>query len=231
MPLEIKGEILEGYFHKRLNRFIAEILVNDKLELAHVPNTGRLKELLLPMARIVIREVDSEVRKTKFDLLMVYHKETLVAIDSRLPNYLLFNEFTDRNINFMIDYEEVRKEVVYGASRLDIGLIGKNGNTLIEAKCVTLVEDGIAKFPDAPTDRGYKHVEELIKAKKDGFRTCIFFIIQRNDAKIFRPHWEMDKKFSDALKRASENDVIIKAFTCDVKIKSISIKEEIKVEI
>ncbi|WP_202709024.1 DNA/RNA nuclease SfsA [Sporosalibacterium faouarense] len=229
MKIDFEGNLLEGVFKKRLNRFLAEIIVDGNLEMTHVPNTGRMKELLTEGARIIVRKVNSETRKTNFDLLMVYYNNILVSIDSKLPNTLLYKAFKDRQLSFFQDYDDVKKEVVYGNSRLDIGLLGPKKRSLIEAKCVTFVENGIAKFPDAPTTRGTKHVYELIDAKEHGIEAGIIFVIQRNDAKIFRPNWDMDPDFSAALEKAKNSGVLIKALLCKVTNKSIFIESEIKI--
>ncbi|WP_425447155.1 DNA/RNA nuclease SfsA [Dethiothermospora halolimnae] len=227
--MDIKGHILEAYFVKRINRFVAEIEVNGKIEISHVPNTGRMKELLVKGVKVLVRLVDDIKRKTKYDLLMVYHNNILVSIDSKLPNYLLYQGFKERDLKFWGNYDIVKKEVTYGNSRIDIGLIGKNGNTLIEAKCVTLVENGVAKFPDAPTKRGTKHINELIHANRKGINTGVIFVIQRQDANTFMPNWDMDKEFSQALVKAYNEGVIIKALVCSVKKDSISLTHEINV--
>ena len=231
MHIDIGGDIREGTFIKRLNRFVAEILVDNTYHLAHVPNTGRMKELLVKGARIIIRKVRDDKRKTKYDLLMVYHRDILVCIDSKLPNYLLYKAFYNRELDIFNGYIEVKKEITYGSSRLDIGLIGDNKNTLIEAKCVTYVKDGVAMFPDAPTIRGTKHVNELIKAREEGFESGIIFVIQRNDANIFKPNYNMDKDFSKAIKLAYDNGVKVKAFICDITPNRISLIKDAVVKI
>lgn len=224
-----EGNLLEGVFSKRLNRFLAEIFVEDKIVLTHVPNTGRMKELLVEGARIIVRKVNNPDRKTQYDLLMVYHGEVLVAIDSKLPNQLIYKGFSERKIPNFSAYEDVRKEVVFGKSRLDIGLLGKNTKALIEVKCVTFVDNGIAKFPDAPTERGTKHVKELIVATKNGIEAGIIFVIQRNDANIFTPNLSMDPDFSKALEEANQEGVKIAAYNCEVRKDRIEVANEIKV--
>ncbi|RKD34779.1 sugar fermentation stimulation protein SfsA [Thermohalobacter berrensis] len=227
--MSIKGDIQEAFFIKRLNRFVAKILVNNKIEFAHVPNTGRMKELLIKDRKVLVRKVEDKNRKTKYDLLMVFYKDTLVAIDSRLPNKILYKAFYNKQLPYFKDYVEVKKEINFGKSRFDIGLVNRKNIVLIEAKCVTLVENNIAKFPDAPTERGTKHIKEIIKASSEGFGTGIFFIIQRNDAKFFSPNWELDSKFSEALKEANDRGVLIKAITCNINKEKMSLNEEIPI--
>lgn len=227
--VRIEGEILQGYFHNRINRFIGKVYINNELVNVHIPNTGRMKELLVKDAKVLVRRVNDSKRKTKYDLLMVYKDNELVAIDSRLPNTLLYNGFTKKEIDYFTDYYDVKREVNFGNSRFDIGLIGNRTNTLIEAKCVTLVENKVAKFPDAPTERGVKHLRELIKAKEQGFEAGVFFIVQRKDANVFIPNWDMDTEFSLELNNAYKKGVIVKAIKCKVTMNSVSLYKEIDV--
>ncbi|WP_252187551.1 DNA/RNA nuclease SfsA [Anaeromonas gelatinilytica] len=228
--VNIKGNLVEGKFISRLNRFVAEISIDGNIYFSHVPNTGRMKELLIPGARIIVRKVNNLNRKTEFDLLMVYHNNILVSIDSSMPNKILYDALINKEISFFRDYMEVNKEVKYKNSRFDLSLKGKT-NTLIEAKCVTFVDNGTAKFPDAPTTRGTKHVLELIEATKENFNAAIIFIIQRNDAEIFSPNHQMDPKFSEALKLADQYNVKIKAIKCHVNNKNIKLWKEVKVKL
>ncbi len=224
---------MEGIFKERINRFIAHILINGQVERVHVANTGRMRELLVDDARVIVRKVDNPSRKTNFDLLHVYRNGSLVYIDSKTPNILLEKAFKEGGLhNFEKDYDIVKREVVYGNSRFDLGLTNSEETVLIEAKCVTLVKEGnLASFPDAPTERGRKHVLELIDAKKNGFRTAVFFIIQRDDAVLFEPNRLMDNKFAEAVKTAHDNGVEFYAYICDIKPNEISIKERIPVRI
>lgn len=228
--IDIHGELKEAVFIKRLNRFVAEISIDDQIHLSHVPNTGRMKELLLPGARIIVRQVYNSDRKTKFDLLMVYHNDILVLIDSYMPNKILYKSLVDRKLSYFDNYIEVAREVKYKNSRFDIALKGKR-NTLIEAKCVTYVKNGIARFPDAPTSRGTKHVLELIDAVEEGFHAAVVFVIQREDAKVFMPNDSMDPKFSEALKLAHKNNVIIKAIKCKVSGNNIGLWQGVEVKL
>lgn len=230
MKINIDGEKIIGIFKRRVNRFIAEIYLNNKIETVHVANTGRMKELLVPGAKVVLRKSSKIGRKTEFDLLMVYKDNTLVSIDSRLPNSLLYVAFKNKKIPYFKEYEHIKREVTFGKSKLDFYIANELNAALIEAKCVTLVkENNLATFPDAPTERGKKHIDELIEAKKQGFRTAVFFIIQRNDATLFMPNQDMDPPFSDAVKRAKKEGVEFYAYNCNVTMDSIEINKEIKI--
>lgn len=228
--VEIKGNLIEGVFVKRINRFIAHILVNDQIEVVHVANTGRMRELLLEGARVIVRRVDNPNRKTNYDLVMVYKNGTLVLIDSKIPNILLEKAFREGQLEGFGNYDYIKREVSYGNSRFDIGLSNRSENLLIECKCGTLVkENNLASFPDAPTERGRKHIYELIEAKGSGYRAAVFFIIQRDDAEAFTPNREMDPDFADAIKLAYKVGVEIYAYICSVSLKEIKLKQKIPV--
>lgn len=228
MNMEIKGDLLEGIFVKRINRFIAHIYIKNKIEEVHVANTGRMRELLVNGARVIVRNVDNPNRKTKYDLVMVYKNGTLVLIDSKMPNILLEKALQEELLEDFEKYDYVKREVSYGNSRFDIALSNSNENVLIECKCVTLVKDNnLASFPDAPTDRGRKHIYELIRAKEQGYRAVVFFVIQRDDAKSFTPNRDMDFQFADAVKEAYQKGVEFYAYICNVTLNEIEIKEKI----
>ncbi|WP_432401082.1 DNA/RNA nuclease SfsA [Wukongibacter sp. M2B1] len=232
MNIEIRGNLLEGIFLKRVNRFIAHILVDGQMEVVHVANTGRMRELLLEGAKVIVRKVDNPNRKTNYDLVMVYKNEILVLIDSRMPNILLEKALREERIEYFGKYDYIKREVNYRKSRFDIGLSNRMENVLIECKCVTLVkENSLATFPDAPTERGRKHIYELIEAKDEGYRAAVFFIIQREDAKNFTPNRDMDPDFADAVKLAYEAGVEIYAYVCKVSPREIRLKGKIPIVI
>lgn len=205
-------------------------MINDKIEITHVANTGRMKELLLPGAKVILRKVKEAHRKTEYDLLMVYKDDILVSIDSKLPNYLLHKAFNNRAIDYFKEYDNVRKEITFRKSRFDFYMENEKSSALIEAKCVTLVkENKLATFPDAKTERGRKHVRELIEAKRQGFRAAVFFIIQRSDAIEFTPNKDMDSAFAEAVELAQKSGVEFYAYNCNVKPDYIELNKEIKV--
>jgi len=230
MRVEINGPLVEGSFIKRVNRFIAEIEIEGKVELVHVANTGRMKELLIEGARVIVRKVDNENRKTKYDLVMAYKNNILVMIDSKIPNILLEGAFKRGILKAFPKYDYVKREVQYGSSRLDMVASNSEERVLIEAKCVTLVkENKVATFPDAPTARGTRHIYELIDAKEKGFRAVAFFIIQREDAVVFTPNNEMDENFANAVKCAFNKGVEFYSYICKVNTNEISLYKEIPV--
>ncbi len=230
MKIFIEGEKTLATFRRRLNRFVAEIEIDGKVHLSHVPNTGRMAELLVPGAKVIVRRIDGPLRKTSFDLLFVYYKKLLVAIDSKLPNQLLRVAFENKEIPYFKAYDQIKREVNYRKSRFDFSLNNLTENVLIEAKCVTLVkEGGIASFPDAPTERGTRHVLELIQGVQEGIRGAVIFIIQRSDATCFTPNQAMDPLFADAVKRASAAGIEFYAYSCTVTENYVSIDRELEI--
>lgn len=236
--MKILGKKYEAIFIERLNRFVAKVRVKNEIIDVHVPNSGRLKELLTPGARVLLRGSPNTARKYKYDLIMAYKNRELVSVDSLLPNKLIF-EVLAKGKKDLIDvlglekltsYEQVKPEIRFGNSRFDLGL-GENNKIqyYVEVKGVTLVENGMAYFPDAPTERGTKHLEKLVKAKQEGFGAGVIFVIQRRDAECFCPHDRMDPAFGKALRQAASNGVDIFSFKCHVKPDEINLIDSVKV--
>ena len=185
---------------------------------AHVPNSGRLGELLVPGRRVLLAAAQAPGRLTAYDLLMVDLDGTLVSVDARLPSRLLYEIIQAGRLEEFAGYAEVRREVTYGQSRLDLVLEGgpDGGRCFIEAKSVTLVEDGVALFPDAPTQRGRRHLGELTRAKAEDHRAAVVFVVQRDDVVRFSPHDEADPAFGQALREAAQAGVEVYAYKCRV---------------
>ena len=171
-------DYVKGIFKSRPNRFIAEVEVDGKIEIAHVPNTGRCKELLVDDAAVWLKPSDNPNRKTKFSLHFVENKGVLVSLYSQQANTIVYDAIVDGKINELSGYSNHQREKAVDNSRIDIYLENLNGDScFVEVKGVTLIVDGEARFPDAPTERGAKHLRELIKLKKEGNRCCVFFLI------------------------------------------------------
>lgn len=206
-----------GIFVKRPNRFSAEITIAGKSETAHLPNSGRLKELLVPGNAVLVTPAANTERKTRYTLKAVKHEDTWVSIDSTAVNDLIGDALkTDRLTQFG-KIREFKREVVYKGSRFDFYVVETNGREcFLEIKSVTLVKERIAMFPDAPTERGRKHLMDLIDAVKNGYRAMVIFCIQRPDADAFRPYDENDPPFGKALREAKKNGVEVYAFRCNV---------------
>jgi sugar fermentation stimulation protein A len=211
----IDGDKEKAIFIKRLNRFEALVDLGGETTLCHVANTGRMKELLVPGRDVIIRRAANIERKTKWDLIIAHTAEGVpVLLESVMANRLVLKAIAERKLNEFEGYTEIKRESSFGNSRFDIRLTEDKSQCFIEVKCVTLVDGDIAKFPDAPTERGRKHVLELVRAKAEGHRAAVIAVAQREDAKSFRPNWEMDPGFSKVLADAAETGVEVYAYNC-----------------
>ncbi|KYK37970.1 MAG: DNA/RNA nuclease SfsA [Theionarchaea archaeon] len=204
--------LIEAQFTERVNRFLCTVLLDNELTEVHLHDPGRLKELLLPGSRILLRKENSPHRKTAYDLVGVYTGTTLVSCDSRVPNRLVKKALQERALPELQDYHTITPEYTYQDSRIDFCLDGK---ILLEVKGVTLIKNGRALFPDAPTVRGRKHVHTLLSAIKEGFTSYIFFLIQRPDASRFSPNAQTDPQFATILKHAVRKGVHILVYTSE----------------
>lgn len=220
------NEYIKATFKSRPNRFIAEVEVDEEIVIAHVPNTGRCKELLVEGTTVYLMPSDNPKRKTKFSLLFVENNGALVSIYSQEANKIVYEAILNGDISEFNCYDLIEREKTVGNSRIDIYLAntidnvnfnkdniydttGSNEDCYVEVKGVTLVENNIAIFPDAPTERGRKHLEELIELKKKGHRAVAFFLIQHPNGDSFMPNWKTDPNFSETLIRAEKAGVEI----------------------
>ena len=219
-------DYVKGTFKNRPNRFIAEVEVEGKLEIAHVPNTGRCKELLVDNAVVWLKPSDNPNRKTKFSLHFVENKGVLVSLYSQQANSIAYDAIINGKIKELSGYDFHQREKTVENSRIDIYLANENEECYVEVKGVTLIVDGEARFPDAPTERGAKHLKELMKLKKEGNRCCVFFLIQHPIGKFFRPNWENDPVFSQTLNEAYESGVEILVYRCDNQLEGIELIPE-----
>ena len=219
-------DYVKGIFKNRPNRFIAEVEVEGKLEIAHVPNTGRCKELLVDNAVVWLKPSDNPNRKTKFSLHFVENKGVLVSLYSQQANSIAYDAIINGKIKELSCYDFHQREKTVDNSRIDIYLANENEECYVEVKGVTLIVDGEARFPDAPTERGAKHLKELMKLKKEGNRCCVFFLIQHPIGRFFRPNWENDPVFSQTLNEAYESGVEILVYRCDNQLEGIELIPE-----
>lgn len=223
------GRLEQARFVRRDNRFRAWVTHQGELISTHVPNSGRLGELLIPDSAVWIRRHDrGDQRKTASDLVMVEHAGVLISVDARLPNKLLAEGLADGKVPQFAGYSSVTPEVTVGKSRLDFLLAGsKTGSSArlwVETKSVTLVEGGIALFPDAPTERGRRHLHELMALRRlHGDRVAVAFVIQRPDAAAFAPHPTADPLFAAALREAIGAGVEVTAWRCRVDLAGIDL--------
>lgn len=216
-------DYVKGIFKARPNRFIAEVEVDGSLEIAHVPNTGRCRELLVDDAVVWLKPSDNPNRKTKFSLHFVENKGVLVSLYSQQANSIVYDAIKDGKIKELSGYSIHQREKSVDNSRIDIYLENENQKCYVEVKGVTLIVDGEARFPDAPTERGAKHLKELIKLKKEGNRCCVFFLIQHPVGKFFRPNWDNDPVFSETLNEAYAEGVEILVYRCDNQLDGIEL--------
>lgn len=222
-------EIVQGIFLERPNRFIAYVELMGKRERVHVKNTGRCKELLLPGACVYLEKSENPERSTAFDLVAVKKGERIVNMDSQAPNKVVGEWLSTKA--FFPDLTYVRPETVYGNSRFDFYMETEKEKIFMEVKGVTLEEDGVVRFPDAPSERAVKHVEELIAAKRDGYRVFVMFVIQMEGVRYFTPNRNTHPEFADALCKAAEAGVEILAYDCKVTPDSLTLNCPVPVKL
>ena len=218
--------IVEGVFLQRPNRFIAICEIDGKEEICHVKNTGRCRELLFKGVNVYLEKSSNPNRKTQYDLVCVQKNNKLINMDSQIPNYVV-TESLDKIFN---DITYVKQEYKYGNSRFDIYVETKTDKIFVEVKGVTLEEDGAVRFPDAPTERGVKHLKELQKAVSEGFRACVVFLVQMQDVKYFEPNYETHPEFASELKKAYENGVEIFVYDSVVTPDEIKLNKSVKIK-
>ena len=216
-----------GVFQARPNRFIAMVELDGETRRCHVPNTGRLRELLLPGAVVWCQFHPEPGRKTAWTLLAVAHRGTVVNIDSQVPNRLAADFVRSGGLGLMPD--RVQPERTFGDSRLDLYYEAGPVRGFAEVKGVTLNEDGTARFPDAPTERGVKHLHSLVRAVEAGYRAAALFVIQRGDVTRFEPNQARDPAFARALREAAAQGVKLRALICTVTPGALEITGEVPV--
>lgn len=220
--------ITQGSFLERPNRFLAYAELAGKKEVIHVKNTGRCAELLKPGAVIYVQESQNPERKTKWDLIAVEKGDRIINMDSQIPNRVV-QEWIEEG-NLFEDVRLVKPETTYCNSRFDLYVeTGDKRKIFIEVKGVTLEENGVVRFPDAPSERAVKHLEELGHAVKEGYEAYVFFVIQMKGVRYFTPNRDTHPAFCDALKRAQAAGVHVLAYDCEVSADSIEVNEEVPV--
>ena len=216
-----------GNFLSRPNRFLAHVVIDGKEEICHVKNTGRCRELLQPGAEVWCQHHDDPGRKTAWSLITVKKGERLVNMDSQIPNRLTADYVKNGGLGFVPD--AVKTEKTYGNSRFDVYYEAGERKGFVEVKGVTLEEDGIARFPDAPTERGRKHLLELQTAAAKGYEAWVLFVIQMPDMVRFEPNWPRDPAFAEAICQVAQNGVHIRAVECTVTPDSLAITKEVPI--
>jgi sugar fermentation stimulation protein A len=206
------NHIVRGIFLTRINRFVAHVLIDGAEEVVHVKNTGRCKELFIAGTTVILEKAQNPERKTRFSVIAIYKGNRLINIDSQIPNYVVFEALQSGHIPEITEIQRVKKEVTYGNSRFDLYFESDGCRGFIEVKGVTLEEEGLVMFPDAPTVRGTKHVLEMIKAVENGYKGYILFLIQMKGVKSFSANRKTDPNFSAALQLAAQKGVILLAY-------------------
>ena len=216
--------IFQGKFISRPNRFIANVEIDGVVHVCHVKNTGRCKELLTENAVVYLEKSDNPNRKTQFDLVCVVKNHRLINMDSYAPNIAVGEYLRKLYPNGM-----VKSECKYGKSRLDFYVEDGDRKIFIEVKGVTLEDENIARFPDAPTERGIKHLLELAQAVTEGYEAMAFFVVQMNNIVHFTPNDITHQAFGDTLRKVSKEGVKIFAFECNITTDSMEITKEVPV--
>lgn len=220
------SKIVKGKFISRPNRFVATVEIDGKVEAVHVKNTGRCAELLIPGADVYLSPSDSTERKTKYDLVSVKKGDFLVNMDSQIVNGVAEEWLTS-----LFPCALIKREVTFGKSRFDFYIENGKDKIFVEAKGVTLENEGVVSFPDAPTERGVKHLNELISAKKQGYSCYVLFIVQMEGVKYFTPNYKTHKEFGEALKHARNEGVNILCVECKIYEDEIIPSKEIEIRL
>lgn len=228
--MKLDPHLKQGTFIDRPNRFSARIDVDGETVLAHVPNSGRMEELFTENATVFLTPRSGANRKTAFDVSLVQVDDTLVSSDARLPSALVDEAIGSGRLEQFRRYAWMRREAVFSHSRLDLALGNGNGGLCyVEVKSVTLVEDGVCLFPDAPTTRGARHLEALMEAREQGHRAAVIFVVQREDVRAFAPNVPADPRFAETLQRSEAAGVEVYAYRCRVSLEEVAITDELPV--
>lgn len=219
--------IEKAVFLERPNRFIAYVEREGEKETVHVKNTGRCAELLVPGAQVYIQRSVNPERKTKWDLIGVEKGERMINMDSQIPNRVVEEWIRDGNL--VEGATLIRPETTFGSSRFDLYVEAEGRRIFIEVKGVTLEENGVCRFPDAPSERAVRHLEELERAEREGYETYVFFVIQMKGVKYFTPNTDTHPAFAKALRKAAKNGVRVLAYDCVVTGDSIRIDSPVRV--
>ena len=220
------GKMVPGVFLARPNRFIAHVKINGREEVCHVKNTGRCRELLPPGAEVWCQESDNPARKTKYDLITVKKGDRLINMDSQAPNTAAREWLLAGGLG---EISELRPETVHGDSRFDFSFVKDGKRCFLEVKGVTLENDGVCAFPDAPTERGTKHLRGLARATEEGFGAYVLFVVQMENVRYLHPNDATDPAFGKTLREAAEAGVKILAMDCRVTPGSMALNKSLPV--
>lgn len=222
------GQMVEGTFLRRPNRFVAYVEIRGVEEVCHVKNTGRCRELLIPGAKVWCEVSQNPARKTKYDLIAVEKGSRLINMDSQAPNAAAKEFLLSGGLGTV---ESLRPETVKGDSRFDFAFVSEGMPCYMEVKGVTLEQDGVCAFPDAPTARGVKHLKGLTQAAKEGYGAYVLFVIQMEDVKFLHPNDQTDPAFGQALREAAAAGVRLLAMDCKVTEDTMTIRKPVSIKL
>ena len=225
----IYENILPAIFVDRPNRFIAHVELNGRLEVCHVKNTGRCRELLIPGCRVYVQHQPSPTRKTAYDLIAVEKGKRLLNMDANAPNRI-FGEYV-RAGRFLRGWSVIRPETTHGDSRFDFYLESPGHRLFAEVKGVTLEDDGVMRFPDAPTERGVKHLEGLARCVQEGYEAWAVFVIQTEDVRWMEPNRRTHPAFADAMRQAAQAGVHLLALDCHTEPDRLEIRRPVEIRL
>ena len=220
--------MVPGTFLSRPNRFIAHIEIDGAVKICHVKNTGRCKELLPAGAKVWCLDTDNPARKTRYDLIAVQKGDRLINMDSQAPNAAVKEWLSAGGLGAI---EDLRPETTHGASRFDFSFTKDGRPCFMEVKGVTLESDGVCAFPDAPTQRGVKHLQELAALASQGYGAYILFVIQMSDVACLHPNDATDPAFGAALRQAAAAGVQILAMDCTVTPDTMTLRQQVPVHL
>ena len=224
----IYDNMIPGTFLRRPNRFVAHVVIRDREEICHVKNTGRCRELLPAGAQVWCQESSNPNRKTKFDLITVKKGERLINMDSQAPNIAAKEWLQQGGLG---EISDLKPETTCGESRFDFSFYKDGRRCFLEVKGVTLENDGVCAFPDAPTQRGARHLKELTRLKLEGFGAYVLFVIQMADVQYLHPNDATDPAFGQALREAAAAGVEVLAMDCAVTKSTMTLRRPVEVRL
>ena len=229
--MKLGDRVVDGIFLERPNRYLACVEIDGQEIKAHVPDPGRLPGLMIPGRRVRLVYNPGPQRKTDYSLVLVRHGSIWVSVYPAFANKVVEKELTKGSLSCLNGYENFNREVKHGESRFDFQLEFLDAKAFVEVKSVSLVERGVGKFPDAPTQRGAKHLKELIALRRKGYRAAVLFISQRSDARSIISNDQIDPLFGEWLRKAHLASVELYAYNCSVTKNTVSIKNQIPVNV
>jgi len=228
--MKFENRLISGVFVKRYKRFFVDVQINNKLVTAHCPNTGSMSGLLKKGNKVWLSKSNNPKRKLKYTLQIIQSKKSKVGVNTHLSNKIVLHALENNLIKEFKNLTQIRSEVKFGqATRFDFLIHKKNYKAFIEVKNVTMMRKSrIAEFPDAVTERGAKHIKELIKASKNGYKIFVFFIVQREDCDQFKVADDIDPEYSKLISKAVKKKLKILCYDCKFSLKGIKVNKKIK---